>query len=201
MEQVCHACGAPRLSKKCAYCGTKAKGIKEASLISDLPNKKNLQSFFGIGVVVVFIVVMILSQMDQEEPVERRYLCTHSGVLSAIEMVTIIESRGLAITRWIEEYTFPRQLYIDYNWGPDWDLTDEDIKEWYEGPENVTQMEGTHWEIVSVNDEVVITRFVYNYEIMSRADLDSLWDPNFSSVNHHSAIRSLTDDGAVCVAQ
>jgi len=163
--------------------------------------KKKLASLFGWGIMVIFAIVLLVSHFNQEEPDELRYFCTFETSPLGVEMVVIIESRGLAITRWIEEYTFPRQVYINQNWGQDWDLTDDDIREWYEGPENVTDIDGTYWEIVSVDDEFVVIRFVYHYEVMSREDLDELWEPNFSGVNRHSAIRVLRDDGGICVPE
>jgi len=163
--------------------------------------KKKLLAILSWGIMAVFLFIFLASQFNQSEPDELRYICTFETSPTGVEMVVIIESRGLAITKWIEEFTFPRQLYVDQHWGSDWDIIDDDIRSWYESSENITYMEGTYWELVFVDDEFVVNRFVYHYEIMSREDLDSLWDPNFSGVNHYSAIRVLTEDGGICMPE
>ncbi|MCL1990287.1 MAG: hypothetical protein FWG67_05275 [Defluviitaleaceae bacterium] len=229
MKQKCQICNGRIQNERCAYCGAVVQTLDAVSNVDqsvemdpartseasteqlarmdhlqqdDVPAKRKwkMSSFIGSSMaLLVFMGVFVLAQLNQAAPEELRYLCTHEPTSSGIEQVTIIESYGLAITRWVEQYIFPRQVYIDYNWGVGWDLTDADIKDWYEGPENITEMEGTYWELIAINDEFVTIQFVYHYEIMSRADLDLLWDPNFSGVNHHTAIRTLTEDeGAIC---
>lgn len=219
IRQTCGVCGAPITEKKCTYCNTKVKLKKDMAVTGDnqailtdgtntnpsnesgATSKRKISSFLGLFIMVAFVVVMILSQLNQNESEDLRYICDHKPTDSGVETTTIIESRGFSITRWINRHHFPRQVYIDYMWGPGWDLSDDDIISWYEGPENVTEMDGTYWELIAVNEDYVTVQFVYHYEVMSREDLDLLWDPNFSGVTHYSAIRSLTDEGAVCEAE
>ena len=162
-------------------------------------------SIFGIVVASIFAVVILLYQLNPTGSSAYRYVCYDAPTLTTpvpdVTTVTTIESYGSRIVRWIEQDTFPRQAYIDYHWGLGWGLSDDDIRDWFEGPSNIMEMEGTYWELVSIDDYYIITNFIFDYENMSSADLDLLWESNFSNVTRYSAIRGLEEQGAVCVRQ
>jgi len=162
-------------------------------------------SIFGIVVASIFVVVILLYQLSPTVSSDYRYVCYNAPTLTTpvpdVTTVTTIEAYGSRIVRWIEQDTFPRQAYIDHHWGLGWGLSDDDIRDWFEGPFNIMEMEGTYWELVSIDDYYIITNFIFDYENMSRVDLDLLWESNFSSVTRYSAIRGLEEQGAVCVRQ
>ena len=213
MEQKCYQCGAPLTGKKCDYCGAKNKIIKkqvnqqydssEGSVLAPIWQK--IIAISGGAAVLIFAVSIIFSQLNPTTTSEYRYVChnapTWTTAAPDVTTVTTVETYGTRIVRWIEQDTFLRQSYIDHYWAVGWDLSDDDIREWFEGPFNVMEMDGTYWELVSLDENYVITNFIFDYENMSRADLDQLWDPNFSGVNRHTAIRVLEEQGAVCVRE
>jgi len=224
MERKCYKYGAPIIGKKCDYCGSKNKKVAEQSFVPkeiggelDSDGQVNQHpevvvatkwhkffSIVGAIAALLFVIGIIFSQLTPTTASEYRYVCSNTQApnIDGVTTVVIIESYGLRIRRWIEQDTFPRQTYIDHFWGLDWDVSDQDIIDWFEGPFNIMEMEGTYWELVSIDDDFVITNFIYDYENMSRADLDQLWTPNFSGVNRHSAIRVLEEDrGAICVRE
>ena len=223
MEQKCYKCGAPLIDKKCDYCGARNKGIKK-SLVPKETSETNSEvqvnqqydgvvtakwqkiiTISGIVAALTFVFGVLLYQLNPTAPSEYRYVCNNAPTLTTaapnVTTVTTIETYGLRIVRWIEQDTFPRQAYIDHYWGLGWDISDDDIRDWFEGPFNIMEMEGTYWELVSIDDYYIITNFIFDYENMSRVDLDLLWESNFSSVTRYSAIRGLEEQGAVCVRQ
>jgi len=226
MERKCHECGAPVLAKKCDYCGAKLKkkdtfvpavvttrettDYQEQSSPSPVQKTKfqKVVRVFNIVFGVVFGVGLIMALLDDFVPSfgeEMVFVCTNSPMtfsdIPEVSTVTMIEAQGQTIIRWINQNTFERQVYTDYFWGAGWDLADEDVVDWFEGPNNVMWMVGTYWELVSINEYYVVTNFIYEYQNMSREDLDSLWYPSFRSVRRGDAIRSLQSYGAECVRQ
>ena len=224
MEIRCHGCGAPVTRKKCDYCGAKIRKNKDLERINDQPasiDEVDAASVDEVDVLavpwhkIIFILCLVavaiglgvfVYQSFSQTRIITVYVCENAPTLttevSDVTTVVTIEARGYTLVRWIEQDTFPRQAYIDHYWGLGLQLTDADIRGWFEGPDNVMGMQGTSWELVSIDDEFIITNFILDYENMLREELDLLWAPyGFSIVTLGSAIRGLEDQGAVCVLQ
>lgn len=204
----CIYCGKTEGKIRCKDCGfLKAWGLDSTV--------KNLLTFIPAllilaGILITYAFVMETNHnnirdsfMPPGDPVRHIYVChggpTHSTLVEGVSTVTTIESRGQQISRWIDRDTFPRQAYIDHYWGLGWDLSDDDIREWFEGPYNVMSIEGTYWELVEVNDEFVVTNFIWRYDNMSLDDLNAIWHDAFLFVTRAGVIRGLEEGGADCV--
>jgi len=164
--------------------------------------KRNI--WIAIIAIPLLLIAHHLYQMLPPVGFKRIYTCDMPLTFvdePSISAVITIESRGSTIMIWRERETFPRQAYIDYFWPPNFNPSNDDIRDWFEGSDNITDMDGTYWELVSIDDNYVITNFVFEYQNMSRADLNDLWEPNFDHVSHRTAIEFLEREGATCVRQ
>lgn len=142
----------------------------------------------------------------EQQPVDDElivYVCydapTNSTLADEVTTVTTIEAMGARIIRWTDRDTFLRQNYIDHYWGHGWDLSDNDIRDWFEGPFNVMGMHATYWRLIELTDEYVITDFIWDYQNMNQSDIDLIWQGgNFSRVH---VIIGLRMEGATCIRQ
>ena len=206
MEQRCNACGAPLIRKKCDYCGSK-KNIsgKDVDLSShDAKFKRLAAKILPLIVVIPFIAIVIFGVLNREEIIT--VVCNGAPTLTTeaygVTTIAIVEGTHYGrITRWIDQEIFPRQTFIDHYWGIGFTPSDDDIREWFEDISDGLLWEGTYWELVSIDEEFIITNFIYDYENMAIAVLDEIWNVSFNYVTRMSAIRGLEDRGAVCVEQ
>jgi len=133
---------------------------------------------------------------------EYRYVCSPSPMDSDITAVTIIEASGATIVRWIEEQTFTRKDFIENYMYETENVPNYEIIAFFYLV-NILEdfMEGTHWELVSADENYIIAHHIFDYENMSRSDLDQLWEPNYLGVTRHTAITFLESQGATCVRE
>jgi len=226
MKGICFECGTPLISEKCYFCGKIKKKSFTEEETRPLSEEERFyqQCYDGIGVMserwfkaitisgtiaaliigVVFLLYhTIYTVSSARTPTqEYRYVCSPSQIYPDIMAVTIIETYGTTIVRWIEEQTFPRKYFIANYLLMTEDVPDEEIIAFFYLVYLLEEfMEGTYWELVSVDEEYVIAHHIYNYENMSRSDLDQLWEPSFSGVNLNTAITFLRSQGAMCVRE
>jgi len=209
MNRGCIKCGAPltKNKNKCDYCGEKYTTVIEKfrnnENAKNIPSEQKIMSFFGIVAILIIFLSAALYRLDPTPPEKIEYVCygalSRTTDASDVETTVIVQSLGAEISRWIERDTIVRQSYVDHYWGSGWDLSDRDIREWFEGPYNVMETEGTFWNLVSIDENYIVTDFIFDYLAMSESDLNRIWEPNFSRVNRNTAIRVLEDDGANCV--
>lgn len=106
------------------------------------------------------------------------YVCSHappSGTnASGVTTVVRIESHDPTMTRSEEIDTYERQIFITHYWAEETDLIDVILEICLKGYEMYTEMQGTHWELVSIGDSTIVTRFIYNYENMLSENLDEM---------------------------
>ena len=214
MELKCQSCGAPVIGRKCEYCGVKIRKTKDSERSDQAASKEEVDvlavPWHNLILILCCVAVVIglgifVYQSFFQTGVSTVLVCENAPTMttevSDVTTVVTIEARGHTLVRWIEQNTFPRQAYIDYYWGLGLHPTDTDIRGWFEGSGNVMNMTGTYWELVSVDNEYVITDFIFDYENMLREDLDLFWVSGFSNVTLGSAIRGLEEKGAVCEVQ
>jgi len=202
---------------RCGTCGLE-KGANQGY---SGERRRNTGLIVGIlvGVIVVatvsFLVVInfnaIVDLFSTDSATESQtptnlviYVCYNSPVHSThapnVTTVTTIEAHSLEVIRWIDRNTFNRQDYIDHYWGVGWYLFDDDIRSWFEGPNNVMSMAATYWELVEITDDYVITDFIWDYQNMRSIDIEAIWgQPTVPS--RGPIIRSLEEQGATCVRQ
>ena len=117
------------------------------------------------------------------------------------EAVTTIEGVGENITKWTERTTIDRDEFNEV-----FQLlrgiipTEEDIRNWFDGPENDLGMQGVSWVLISVDDDTIVIDYIFNYMEMSERDLNTIWTTdNFScEVTLTFAIAHLEYRNAIC---
>jgi len=122
-------------------------------------------------------------------------LTTSSGV----ETVVTVEGYDEGIITWTERTTFEREAYERYFWRTT-GVPDEDINAWFNGPQNNTPR-GITWNLISVDENTVVTEFIYDYTQLTEATLREIWPgvEDFErEVTLTMALAGLESRGASC---
>ena len=157
---------------------------------------KNNYKFIIVTGLLLFLHGCFSSQMVGESVT----ICT--GAPSTIgnvgETTVIIEGYDESIIRWTERTIFDRDEYESYFWGG-YFPTDEDIRNWFEGPMN-TAPDGIKWSINAITTDYIEAELIYDYTMISLETLNEIWQTeNFAEeVTISSAVAGLVEDGAVC---
>jgi len=149
--------------------------------------------------VLVIGVILFLAACSSRMSGETTTVCADAPAsLGLGEAVVTIEGMDENILVWTERTTMTRDEYNQLWQGiiP----TEEDIRAWFDSAANDTGMQGVTWVLVSVDDETVVTDFIYNYEEMSESDLNLRWETDDFSreVTLTGAIAGLEDQDATC---
>ena len=146
-------------------------------------------------------MILFLAACSSRMRGESTTVCTNApSTLGLVGETTVtIEGMDETIVTWTERTVMNRDIYNQLWQGVT--PTDEDIREWFDGPMNNTGMQGVYWVLVSVDANTVVTDYIYYYEQISERDLRSIWATanSISEITLTSAIAGLEELGnATC---
>jgi len=117
--------------------------------------------------------------------------------------VITIEGMDEHILTWTERTIFDRDAYNNYFWAGG-EPSDEDITGWFDSSasQNLDGVTGVNWNLVALDDNMLVTELIYNYGVMSEEALNRIWETeNFErEITLTFAIADLEEAGATCQA-
>ena len=141
-----------------------------------------------ISLIIILISTITILLMHNSVAIRgiSRTVCLGANNSMATIGTTTLTIQGMNnnIRTWEEITTFNRSDYIEYFFEGQ-ELTNQEITQLFGNPLWNTTYSGSSWQLVSINDNEVITRLFNNYEIMELEDLNEMW----GTENFHEEVR------------